>query len=182
MFNNKYLKLSLLVVAVLLVFTACSNDTKDTSDREDIEEVESIKEQEKTQLTVYAGAGLKKAMEKIKPAFEAMEDVEINYVYAGSGQLISQIETSQKGDVFIVGSEATYDLAKDQGNAEQSVLIAHHTPGISVQKGNPKNIKSLKDLTQDGLKVALGDKDANAVGKTATKIIEKMVWKQYMTM
>lgn len=112
-------------------------------------------------------------MEMIKPAFEAKENVEIQYIYAGSGQLLAQIETTGKGDVFIVGSEETYNIAKEKGQANDSKLIAHHTPALAVQKGNPKGIKSLSDLTQDGLKVALGDAKANAVGMTAEKIIEK---------
>ena len=190
MFNKKYLKVLLLATTMALFVTGCSGDT-DEGNNEEVEQSEDLEQdtdkakedesekdkedadKEEVELIVYAGAGLKRAMEEIKPAFEEQENVNIQYVYAGSGQLLSQMETSGKGDVFIVGSEATYDMAKDKGQANESTLIAHHTPGLAVEKGNPKGIKSLKDLTQDGLRVALGDKEANAVGKTAVKIIEK---------
>lgn len=181
MFKKNFRFLLLLVVMGLL-FTGCTKEDNnvetpvtDEQENEDKEDVQDEKDdtEDSVELLVYAGAGLKKAMEEIKPAFEKMENVTINYVYAGSGQLLAQMETTGKGDAFIVGSEATYDIAKDKGLAGESQLVAHHTPAIAVQKGNPKEIKSLKDLAKDGVKVALGDAKANAVGKTAVKIIEK---------
>ncbi len=64
-------------------------------------------------------------------------------------------------------------MAKEKGQANEAELIARHTLGLAVEKGNPKYIKSLEDLTKDGVEAALVDKEANAVGKTAVKIIEK---------
>lgn len=188
MFKKNYLKVLLVTLVMALFITGCSStneEPKGSEGQKDSTTVETEKdskddavdvkkdETEKVELIVYAGAGLKKAMEQIKPAFEAKENVEIQYIYAGSGQLLSQIETSGKGDVLLVGSEDTYNIAKEKGQANDSVLIAHHTPAIAVQKGNPMAIASLKDLTKEGVKVALGDEKANAVGKTAAMIIEK---------
>lgn len=128
---------------------------------------------EKTELLVYAGAGLKSAMEEIKSEFEKTHAVTVTYVYAGSAQLLSQIETSGKGDVFIVGSQSAYNTANEKGFAEESQLVAHHTPVIAVPKGNPANITSLQDFTRDGVRVVLGDPESNAIGETAKKIFEK---------
>ncbi len=175
MFKNSF-KFLLILVVILLLFTGCqnkSNDNLDPSVAGNQEESYDNKKEEPVELVVYAGAGLKMAMEEIKPAFEKLENVKIDYIYAGSGQLLAQMETTNKGDVFIVGSEATYDIAKDKGLASESHLIAHHTPALAVEKGNPKGIRTLKDLAKDGIKVALGDAKSNAVGKTAVKIIEK---------
>jgi molybdate transport system substrate-binding protein len=55
----------------------------------------------------------------------------------------------------------------------EEYLVAYHTPCIGVPKGNPSGITSLEDMTQEGVRVILGDPDANAIGKTAQKIIEK---------
>lgn len=127
----------------------------------------------KTELLVYSGAGLKSAMEEIKKTFEKDNDVVINYVYAGSAQLLSQIQTSGKGDVFIVGSQSAYKVINEKGMAEESHLVAHHTPVIAVPKGNPANITSLQDFTKDGVRVILGDPKSNAIGETANKIFAK---------
>ncbi|MCM0745987.1 substrate-binding domain-containing protein [Clostridioides difficile] len=51
--------------------------------------------------------------------------------------------------------------------------VAHHTPAIVVPKGNPANIQKLEDLNKDGVKLILGDKESNAIGKTTQKILEK---------
>lgn len=188
MFKKNYLKILLLTLVMVLFISGCDSKIEKEQNENNTEESENVSNEheknaqedkakddsnEKVELLVYSGAGLKRAMEDIKIDFEEKENVEINYVYAGSGQLLSQIETSGKGDILIVGSEDTYNIAKDKGQADESKLVAHHTPALAVQKGNPKGIKSLKDLTKDGVKVALGDEKANAVGKTATKIIEK---------
>ena len=182
MFKKNYLKILLLTLVMALLASGCANDSSDDGVKEPTDQLEDVdnndkdqdvEEEEEVALLVYAGAGLKRAMDEIQIAFEEKENAKIEYIYAGSGQLLSQMETSGKGDVFIVGSEDTYNMAKEKGQAEESVLIAHHTPGLAVQKGNPKGIKSLKDLTAEGMKVALGDAEANAVGKTAVGIIKK---------
>ena len=46
---------------------------------------------------------------KIKDEFETKTGAKLEIVYAGSGQLLAQLEQSGKGDVFIVGSKPTYD-------------------------------------------------------------------------
>lgn len=134
----------------------------------------ALSESSTVDLLVYSGAGLKKAMEAIKTAYEADHDVTIEYSYAGSTQLISQIELSGKGDVFIVGSETAYHKLNEKGYASDAyALVAHHTPCIIVQAGNPKGITGLEDLTKEGITVILGDPEANAIGETAQKIIAK---------
>ncbi len=124
-------------------------------------------------LLVYSGAGLKKAMQEIKTVYEQNHDVKIDYVYAGSAQLLTQIQLSGKGDVFIVGSTVVYKNAQTKKLAEAPKLVAHHTPCIAVPKGNPKKISTLEDLAKPGTKVILGDPKANAIGLSAQKIIQK---------
>ncbi|MEG0642202.1 MAG: molybdate ABC transporter substrate-binding protein [Clostridium sp.] len=124
-------------------------------------------------LMVYSGAGLKKPMEEIGKEFEKENGIAINYIFAGSTQLLSQLELSGKGDAFIVGSINAYEAAKKKSLVGECKNVAYHTPVIVVKKGNPKNIKGLKDLEKQGIKVVLGDEKANAIGKTTVKIIEK---------
>ena len=42
-----------------------------------------------------------------------------------------------------------------------------------VQKGNPKDIHTLDDLTKPGIKIGLGDPEACAIGRKTVKIFEK---------
>lgn len=137
------------------------------------------RKEEPATLMVYAGAGLKKPMEKIKEQFEKEHSIQLTMVYAGSGQLLAQLAKSGKGDVFIVGSKPTYDAAVEKGLAGKGVPVSHHTPVIITAKDNPKKISGLKDLAQDGLRLALGDEKANAIGKTSVKMFEKAAVSDY---
>lgn len=159
------------VIMISLLFTGCgvSQETGSATDDGNA----ASQSEAPVSLLVYAGAGLKMPMEEIKTAFEAENNVTIEYVYAGSAQLLSQMESSGKGDAFIVGSEDTYKKAMDKGLANEYHLIAHHTPAIMVAKGNPLNIQTLDDLAKEGVKVVLGDPKSNAIGATAQKLIEK---------
>ena len=124
-------------------------------------------------IFVYSGAGLKKPMEEIATIFEKEHDTTVEFNFAGSGQLLAQLETTRKGDAFIVGSDATYLVAHQKGLVGEAYAIAHHTPAIVVLKGNPKGITVLEDLANPEMKLILGDAKANAIGKTAQNILKK---------
>lgn len=154
--------------------TKTETTTEDSNDKESKTEDSNDDNKEAVELTVFSGAGLKKPMEDIKSEFEkANPNVKINYIFAGAGQLLSQMELGNEGDVFVTGSMDSYNSANEKGLVEPAIEIAHHTPVIAVPKGNPKNIKSLEDLTQPGLRIMVGDEKANAIGMTTQLIIEK---------
>jgi molybdate transport system substrate-binding protein len=119
---------------------------------------------------VYAGAGLKAPLDEISPLFTEKTGIAVQYNYGGAGTLVSQMNLTKKGDVFMPGSTVEFKTAKSQGLVNQSTLVAYHVPVIAVQKGNPKNIKTLADFAQPGLKVALGDANATAIGKAGAKM------------
>jgi molybdate transport system substrate-binding protein len=125
-------------------------------------------------ILVFAGAGLKAPLDEIGPAFTHKYGIAVQYNYGGAGTLVSQMNLTKKGDVFIPGSTVEFQTAKDQGLVTTNQLVAYHVPVIAVQKGNPKNITSLKDFANPGLKVALGDANATAIGKAGTKMFKKL--------
>ncbi|MFA6362648.1 molybdate ABC transporter substrate-binding protein [Methanoregula sp.] len=121
-------------------------------------------------ILVYAGAGLKAPLDEIGPLFTEKTGIAVQYNYGGAGTLVSQMNLTKKGDVFMPGSTTEFKTAKSQGLVNESKLVAYHIPVIAVQKGNPKNITTLADFAQPGLKVALGDANATAIGKASTKM------------
>lgn len=135
--------------------------------------VVSVPEKKAESLLVYSGAGLNKPMDEIGQKFKEKYGVEIQYTYAGSDQLLSQIELSGKGDAFIPGSALYYDNAKKKGLVGEKHDVAYHIPIIAVPKENPKKIQTLEDLAKPEVKVALGDEKACAIGTCAKKILEK---------
>ena len=124
-------------------------------------------------LMVYSGAGMRKPMDEIGTLFEQKYGVTVNYNYAGSNTLLSQIELTQQGDVYMPGATMYIEKAKEKGFVDYEQRVAYHIPVIAVPEGNPANITSLNDLTKPGVKVVLGDAKAAACGKIANKILEK---------
>jgi molybdate transport system substrate-binding protein len=72
------------------------------------------------------------------------------------------------------------ELAKEKNlivaNSEKKIVYLVNA--IAVQKGNPKNIQSLKDLCKDNLKISIANPDNVCVGSYAVEIIEKNLNKQ----
>jgi molybdate transport system substrate-binding protein len=121
-------------------------------------------------LIVYAGAGLQPPLDEIGPLFTAQYGIPVQYNYGGGGTLVTQMNLTRKGDVFMPGSTMDFKMAKMQGLVNSSVLVAYHVPVIVVQKGNPKNITSLEDFARPGLKIALGDVKATAIGQAGNQM------------
>ncbi|MEL7596682.1 MAG: molybdate ABC transporter substrate-binding protein [Clostridiaceae bacterium] len=163
---KKSLTILLFSVLVTCLVVGCSAKQED-------KKVVSASEKKTESLLVYSGAGLNKPMDEIGNKFEEKYGVEIQYTYAGSNQLLSQIELSGKGDVFIPGSNLDYDNAKKKGLVGEKHDVAYHIPVIAVPKENPKKIQNLEDLAKPEVKVALGDEKACAIGICAKKILEK---------
>ncbi|MFA7694925.1 MAG: molybdate ABC transporter substrate-binding protein [Methanoregula sp.] len=125
-------------------------------------------------ILVYAGAGLKAPLDEIGLHFTNQTGIAVQYNYGGAGTLVSQMNLTRKGDVFMPGSTVEFATAKSQGLVNDSQYVAYHVPVIVVQKGNPKNITTLSDFTRTGLKVALGDANATAIGKAGTKMFKAL--------
>lgn len=156
---------------LLFIAAACAGCT---SSAENTVPVKSSDTTTPQTILVFSGAGLKAPMQEIGPAFTEKYGIAVEYNYAGSGTQISQMNLTRKGDVFMPGSTNEWKIAKAQGLVDSYELVAYHVPVIVTQKGNPKNIASLADLTTPGLKVALGDATATAIGKAGTKMFKRL--------
>lgn len=124
-------------------------------------------------LKVFSGAGLMKPMEELRQNFEKTHNVKIDIHYGSSGEIFGMLGVGQACDVFIPGAEKyTRDAIKNGWIDESTVkTIVNHVPVITVPGGNPAKITSLDDLGRPGVKVALGDPKAAAIGKVAKNIL-----------
>ena len=67
------------------------------------------------------------------------------------------------------------EVAKREGLVypESEKIVAYLVPAINVQKGNPKGIYSLKDLTKMGIRLAIANPEMVCVGTYAVEVIER---------
>ncbi|HEY3278768.1 MAG TPA: molybdate ABC transporter substrate-binding protein [Syntrophorhabdaceae bacterium] len=127
------------------------------------------------ELLVFAGAASKPPTEEAARAFEKKTGVKVNVTFGGSGFVLSQMILARRGDIYFPGSSDYMEVAKKKGVVfpETERYIVYLVPAINVQKGNPKGIKSLSDLTKPGLRVAIANPDGVCVGLYAVEIVEK---------
>jgi molybdate transport system substrate-binding protein len=128
-------------------------------------------------LMVFAGAASKPPTEEAAKAFEAKTGVKVDVIFGGSGYVLSQMILGKKGDIYFPGSSDYMELAKkkDVVYPETEKVIVYLVPAINVQKGNPKNVQTIKDLTRPGLKVAIANPEGVCVGAYAVEIVESLL-------
>jgi len=61
-------------------------------------------EETPTSLTLFCGSVSEPAMEKITARFEQKTGIEVNMIFGGSGTLLSQIELTEQGEIYLPGS------------------------------------------------------------------------------
>ena len=114
------------------------------------------------ELSIFAGSMLRPAIEDTISTFEQREGVKVSRVYNGCGILVSQMKAGQRPDAyFACDSEfmnQVHDLFPEPVDVSQNELV------ILVQKGNPLNVTTLKDLTREGLRVGIGHEKQCAMG------------------
>jgi molybdate transport system substrate-binding protein len=126
-------------------------------------------------LLLFAGAASKPAAEEVIKDFQKKTSISVEVVFGGSGFVLSQVKLSRKGDIYFPGSSDFMEVAKksDLVYPESEKIVVYLVPAINVQKGNPKGIKSLKDLTKKGIRIAIANPEMVCVGTYAAEIIEK---------
>jgi len=127
------------------------------------------------EILVFAGAASKPPTEEATRAFEKKTGIKVNITFGGSGFVLSQMTLAKKGDIYFPGSSDYMELAKQKGLVfpETEQHVVYLVPAINVQKGNPKGIKTLRDLTRPGVRVAIANPDGVCVGLYAVEIAEK---------
>lgn len=126
-------------------------------------------------LTVFSGAGLMKPMEEMRKNFEIRKNIQIDIHYGSSGEIFGMLAAGQPCDVLIPGAaKYTRDALKNGWVIKDTIHdLVLHIPVITVPNGNPAHIQKLEDLANPGVKVAIGDPKGPAIGRVATKILEK---------
>ncbi|OPY05997.1 MAG: putative binding protein precursor [Syntrophus sp. PtaB.Bin001] len=127
------------------------------------------------ELFVFAGAASKPPTEEAAKAFEKKTGVKVYLNFGGSGFVLSQMTLAKRGDIYFPGSSDYMEIAKkkDLVIPETEKRVVYLVPAINVQKGNPKGVKSLSDLTKPGMRVAIANPEGVCVGLYAVEIIEK---------
>ena len=122
-------------------------------------------------IVVYCAAGLKGPVEAAAKAYEAEYQVPVSLQFGGSQTLLANVEVSKLGDLFIPADDSYTELAQQKKLIETSIPLAVMKPVLAVAKGNPKALKSVADLKQSSVRLALTNPDAAAIGKVSKQAL-----------
>jgi molybdate transport system substrate-binding protein len=126
-------------------------------------------------LHVFCGSANKPAMEDIAARFEEEKGIAVNMIFGGSGTLLSKIELSRQGDIYLPGSPDYIII----GNRRRLLVpgserkVAYLVPGIITPAGNPAGIRSLDDLARPGTRVGIGNPETVCLGLYGVELLEK---------
>lgn len=123
-------------------------------------------------LLVYCAAGMKEPMSEIAALYEEETGTRIDFLFGGSGALLSQLKMVQTGDIYFP-ADSEY-LEQIDGSSEQpdyvkrEMEVGYQYPVIVTPISQVK-VESFQDLFADGIQVALASRSA-AIGRTSEEI------------
>lgn len=128
-------------------------------------------------LTFFCGAVNRQAVEPAIKAFKLREGADVSVVYNGCGGLTGTMKTIKDQDTdggfpdtFMACD--VYYLSVVQDWFEDGIVLSDTDVVIAVQKGNPKNIQTLSDLTKNDIQIAIGQPEQCTIGVLTQRLFE----------
>jgi len=122
-FNNHLSFITLIVVIPLITIYLTIQGCGKTGDKS---------------LKLFCGGGIRPPINEIIELFKEETGVEVKPTYAGSGVLLTQIQLTQDGDLYMPGDEMFMSRAEEKGYITEKKFAGYFIPVLMVQKGNPK--------------------------------------------
>ena len=122
-------------------------------------------------IMLFCAASNRAVMEAIRADYENEFHRRVEIQYGPSQTLLSSIEVSKSGDLYLPADDSYLTMATDKALVEEILPIARMQGVIAVQTGNPKSIESLSDLVGSDIQFVQANPDAAAIGKLARKVL-----------
>ncbi len=132
------------------------------------------------EIVLMAGAMLKPAVDEQIKEFAAREGVTIHTIYAGCGIHVAQMKALKKGETAPQRFPDAYFacdcsfMTQVQQWFEAAKNISRNDIVLAVAKGNPKQVRSVQDLTRPELRVGLGHPKNSALGAITDDLLKKI--------
>jgi len=125
------------------------------------------------QVTVFAAASLSDPFKAMaKPFASTHDNFSVTFNFAGSQQLVAQLQQGAKADALATADEATMSSVPARDRSGVPVVFARNRLVIAVGHGDPKHVQTLADLARPDLKVVLAA-PAVPAGKYANQALAK---------
>jgi molybdate transport system substrate-binding protein len=126
-------------------------------------------------VTVFAAASLTDAFTELGRSMERKTPgLTVRFNFAGSQQLVSQMEQGAAADVLASADERWMRQAADRGLVTgEPVVFARNRLVVLVPASNPGRIERLEDLARPGLKLVLAGESVPA-GRYSREVLAKL--------
>jgi molybdate transport system substrate-binding protein len=131
--------------------------------------------QESQALSVAAAASLTETFRDLGKVLEQRHPgLKLQFNFAGSQQLATQLEQGAPADVFASADQRWMDYTGEKGLVEgESLLFARNRLVVIVPRANPARIERLEDLARRGTKVVMAA-EAVPAGKYSRQILANL--------
>ena len=125
-------------------------------------------------LHVFAAASLTESFAQLEKDFEAAHpNVDVVVSYAGSQDLVAQMQAGAPADVFASASQTWMDRAASEGLTDgDPVVFARNSLQLAVAPGNPKNVTGLEDVAERDELVTVRCAAAVPCGALTDKVLD----------
>jgi molybdate transport system substrate-binding protein len=124
-------------------------------------------------LTVLAAASLTEAFDDARTVLQRKHPgLTITDSFAGSQQLVAQVEQGAPADVIATADTASMATLVTAHLVDAPTVFARNRLEIAVAPGNPKGVHRLADLARPDLTVVLADPSV-PVGKAARQALQR---------
>ena len=124
------------------------------------------------ELVILCGSSFPLPMEQLSARFTDATGIKIVTTVEGSEVFLPQVKAAEQGDVLVT-HDPFLDMVKETGKYSDHVQVGFVAPVLAVQKGNPKGLTKIEDLTQEGLKVGLTNPKYSTCGEMVFALLEK---------
>jgi len=123
-------------------------------------------------LVLFCAASNRAVMESIRVDYEQEFGTSIQIQYGPSQTLLSSIEVSGTGDLYLPADESFIEIGIEKLLIAEVLPLATMRAVVAVPRGNPKKIKVFDDLLRSDVRLVQASPDMAAIGKVVKKSLQ----------
>lgn len=124
-------------------------------------------------LFVHCAAVLRRPMTTIAQLFRASTGTRVDLQFGGSNTLLSQVQLTGMGDIYIAADESYLAMASRSGICDSAMTLGVLSPVLIHRRTGRTSIEGISDLLRPSLRVALAHPEQAAIGRVTRDLLRR---------